>query len=46
MRQLERKFGPLDEATRARVEAAESETLLRWGERLVTASHLAEVFAD
>ena len=46
LRQLERRFGPLDEVTRRRVEAAEPDQLLAWGDRLVTASRLAEVFAS
>lgn len=46
LRMLERKFGPLDEATRERIEAAEPEQLLDWGERFVTAARLAEVFGD
>jgi hypothetical protein len=45
LRQLAFKFGPLDEATRARVAAARPEELLAWGERLLGARRLAEVFA-
>jgi hypothetical protein len=43
-RLLTLKFGPPDEATRARLAAADSETLLVWGERVLTAGSLAEVF--
>jgi predicted transposase YdaD len=44
-RLLTLKFGPLDAATRARLAAADSETLLVWGERVLAAGSLAEVFA-
>ena len=44
VRQLERKFGPLDEVTRRRLEAAEPDRLLAWGERFVTAERLEDVF--
>jgi hypothetical protein len=46
VRLLERKFGPLDEVSRARLAAADSERLLGWAERVLTAGRLAEVFAD
>ncbi len=46
LRQLERRFGPLDEHTRQRVESADAERLLEWGERFVDAAALQEVFAD
>ncbi len=46
MRLLERRFGPLDEHTRQRVEAADAEQLLEWGERFVDATALQDVFAD
>lgn len=45
-RQIERKFGPVNEATRARLAGAGSETLLMWGERVLTAASLAEVFDE
>jgi hypothetical protein len=44
--QLERKFGPLASRVRRRVEAADSESLLEWGERLLTAERLDKVFED
>ena len=44
LRQLELKFGEIDERIRSRVRAAGPERLLRWGERLVTAERLADVF--
>ncbi len=43
---LERRFGPLDEHTRQRVEAAGTEQLLEWGKRFVDATSLQAVFAD
>ena len=45
-RLLTRKFGPLDETVRARLAAADSETLLVWGDRVLTATSLAEVFGE
>jgi predicted transposase YdaD len=44
VRQLERKFGPLPAHVRERIAAAGGERLLEWGERLLTARSLAEVF--
>jgi len=44
LRLLTRKFGPIDdEATRARVLAADAEQLLVWGERVLSAEPLLEV---
>lgn len=43
---LTQKFGPLDAATLARLSATDSETLLIWGKRVLTAKSLAEVFGD
>jgi predicted transposase YdaD len=43
---LERRFGPLPEAVMARLRAADSATLERWGIRLLTAHSLDEVLAD
>ncbi|SFU77190.1 hypothetical protein SAMN05216339_11155, partial [Nitrosomonas eutropha] len=43
---LERKFGPADEITRARIRSVDSRTLLHWGERILTAQTIEEVFAD
>ena len=45
-RLLERKFGPLSAHTRRRIDRADAETLLTWGERVLTAGSLAEVFGD
>lgn len=44
LRQAERKFGPLDRPERLRIEMAPHDRLLDWGERLVTAKSLAEIF--
>ena len=43
---LERKFGPLDDASRARLAAADFQTLLAWTDRGLEAQSLADVFAD
>ena len=34
---MERRFGPLDEALRERIRAADAETLLQWSDRILTA---------
>jgi predicted transposase/invertase (TIGR01784 family) len=44
LRLIERKFGSLDARTRKRVRAANPERLLDWGERLLTAERLEDVF--
>lgn len=44
LRQAERKFGPLETRDRARIELADADRLLQWGERLVGARTLEEVF--
>jgi predicted transposase YdaD len=44
LRQLEARFGPLDEAVRARVRRATSDQRLDWATRVLTAGSLAEVF--
>jgi hypothetical protein len=43
---LERKFGPLDEASRARLAAADFETLLAWTDRGLEAQSLEDVFRE
>ncbi len=45
LRQAERKFGTLDRRDRARIELADADRLLCWGERLVAARSLDEVFS-
>jgi len=44
VRLLERRFGTLDETSRVRILQADSETLLQWGDQVLTATTLAEVF--
>jgi hypothetical protein len=44
LRQLELRFGPLDETTGARVRRADADTLLKWGERVLMATSLDDVF--
>jgi hypothetical protein len=44
MRQLTRRFGALNPALRHRIESADAERLLDWGERFVTARSLEEIF--
>ncbi|HEX6898156.1 MAG TPA: Rpn family recombination-promoting nuclease/putative transposase [Thermoanaerobaculia bacterium] len=46
LRQLELKFGAIRSSDRARIDAADSETRLRWAERILTARSLDEVFAS
>ncbi|MFY9825158.1 MAG: DUF4351 domain-containing protein [Thermoanaerobaculia bacterium] len=46
LRLLERKFGRVDPQTRRRVRGADAERLLLWGERVLTAERLEEVFAN
>ena len=46
LRQLRHRFGPLDERTRARVVSGESDRLLEWGERILSAKRLQDVFGD
>ena len=45
-RQIQLKFGPLDEATEKRIAEADSETLLRWADRVLTAEKLSDVFKE
>jgi flagellar biosynthesis/type III secretory pathway protein FliH len=44
LRQLEYRFGQLDETTRARIRRADAETLLLWGERVLMAASIEDVF--
>jgi predicted transposase YdaD len=46
LRQLRIRFGPLPEDVTARLNAADAETLLRWSERILSASTLDAVFAE
>jgi hypothetical protein len=45
-RVLERRFGPLPESIRARIDSADVESLDRWVDRLDAAGSLDAVFAD
>ncbi len=45
-RLLERRFGDVDEHTRQRMESADADQLLEWGERVLTAERLEDVFRD
>lgn len=42
--QLQAKFGTLDDPVRSRLEGADTEQLLRWGTRLLTAERMEDVF--
>jgi hypothetical protein len=44
LRLLERKFGPLDPRTRARIRRAGPDRLFEWGDRVLTAERLEQVF--
>jgi len=46
LRQLRVRFGALPEDVMARLKAADAETLLRWSERILSASTLDAVFAE
>ncbi len=46
LRILRLKFGPLDLETEERVRAADADRLLEWGERVLTAEALQDVFRD
>ncbi len=46
LRQLRVRFGALPEDVTARIKAADAETLLRWSERILSASTLDAVFAE
>ncbi len=46
LRLAERKFGPLAPRVQRRIDGAGAEQLLEWGERLLTARSLAEVFDE
>ncbi|MFM8333236.1 MAG: hypothetical protein ACKN9T_16270 [Candidatus Methylumidiphilus sp.] len=46
LRLMDRRFGPFDPALRERILAADAETLLQWGERILTAATADEVVQD
>ncbi len=45
-RQLTLRFGPLPEHMEQRLASADSDTLLRWAERILDATTAEEVFVD
>lgn len=45
-RQLPLKFGPLELEIEDRVRSTDAERLLEWGERILTAETLQDVFQD
>jgi predicted transposase YdaD len=46
LRQLERRFGPISLAARQRIAAADADVLLIYGERVLDAKSLEDVFAE
>jgi hypothetical protein len=46
VKQLARKFGELSAEVRERIEAASSEQVDLWGERVLTAQSIEQVFAE
>ncbi len=46
IRMLEKRFGPIDETTKAKLEAADPEQLQLWGERLLVVESLEAIFQD
>lgn len=44
LRLLEKRFGPLPEAKRALINAADADTLLQWSDKLLTADSIEAVF--
>jgi hypothetical protein len=45
-RQLQQRFGPLTEADQARIQNAGADEILEWGDRLLDARTLSEVFGE
>jgi len=46
LRQLSRKFNPLPVSAHQRIAAADAETLLVWGDRVLDAKCLEEIWGD
>ncbi len=46
LRQLRLKLGPLEPDIEDRVRSADADRLLEWGERILTAESLQDVFRD
>ena len=45
-RLMELRFGKVDEQTRHRLQTADAETLLRWGEKVLVANSAEDVLSD
>jgi len=46
LRLMELRFGSLDEKTRHKLQTADAETLLRWGEKVLVANSAEDVLRD
>jgi hypothetical protein len=46
LRLSEQRFGALDDAVRQRIQSADTDTLLVWGDRLLSGQRIDEVFED
>ena len=46
LRLLERRFGKVPKTYQTRITAADADTLLLWGERVLSAQRLADVFSE
>ena len=44
VRQMERKFGQVSEKVKQKIAAADSDTLLEWGEKILSAPTIDDVF--
>ena len=44
VRLMERKFGQVNGRSKTKIEAADSDTLLEWGEKILSASTIEDVF--
>ena len=44
VRLMERKFSQVNEEVKQKIEAADSDTLLEWGEKILNASTIEDVF--
>ena len=42
---MERKFGQVSEEVKQKIEEADSDTLLEWGEKIISASHHRRCFS-
>ncbi|MEM7353598.1 MAG: Rpn family recombination-promoting nuclease/putative transposase [Acidobacteriota bacterium] len=46
LRQMERRFGSQDSLTRQRVQSADADRLLEWGDRILTAKRVEDIFDE